>query len=68
MKHYNNKNNNITVTVASGFTIEEQYIGRVEQTEKGFIPYNTLDVALSLPRPIAQAETIVVNNYLNPSI
>lgn len=68
MKHYNNHNNNISVTVAEGFTIEDKYIGRVEETDSGFIPYNTLDVALSLPRPLAQAEAVVINNHLNPSI
>lgn len=68
MKHYNNHNNSISVTVANNFTVEQQYIGRVEQTETGFIPYNTLDIQLAQPRPLDQAEAIIVNNHLNPSI
>lgn len=69
MKPYTNKNGNITVITSNNFTFEQTYIGRVEQTEEGYIPMNTLDVPLSkTARPLDQAESIVLNNHLNPSI
>ena len=66
MKNYNNNNNNISVD----YGFETVYIGRIEETEDGFfVPLNTLDVELTkLPRTKSQAETIVYNNHLNPSI